>query len=191
MIVADSIRRVIPSRCNHFNEWLNQIQNIETTDIPSDVIDSIMLRLDKLNKQQDIKKNINVVNVLGILRKLRLVKYYEYAPFIVYKLSYMLSYKLSYRCDLTSGVPPLRLSSASDNEEKIRQMFDAIQKPFLKHAPQNTSFFPYVYVLRKFLEILGEHELLDKVSLLKSSTRHDMTWQKICTELGWPFIRSL
>lgn len=163
-------------RGNHYNEWINQIQGKEYTDIPNDVIDAILV---ELNKQKVTNMAaLTITKVKGILRKLKLTKYYEHVAFILYKLS---------------GVPPARLGE--ETEEKLRQMFDAVQGPFLRHAPKNrTNFLSYGYVLRKFLEMLGKHEFLQFFPLQKSRDKVwmcEMTWRKICDELGWPFIRSI
>lgn len=163
-------------RGNHYNEWINQIQGKEYTDIPNDVIDAILV---ELNRQKVTNMAaLTPLKVRGILRKLKLTKYYEHVAFILYKLS---------------GVPPARLGE--ETEEKLRQMFDAVQGPFLRHAPKDrTNFLSYGYVLRKFLEMLGKHEFLQFFPLQKSRDKVwmcEMTWRKICDELGWPFIRSI
>ena len=163
-------------RGNHYNEWINQIQGKEYTDIPNEVIDSILV---ELNKQKITNMAVlTPPKVRQILRKLRYNKYYEHVAYIMYKLS---------------GVPPPRLGE--DTEEKLKQMFEAVQGPFLKHAPKGrTNFLSYAYVLRKFLEMLGKHEFLQFFPLQKSREKVHMceiTWRKICEELNWPFIRSI
>ena len=163
-------------RGNHYNEWINQIQGKEYTDIPNEVIDSILV---ELNKQKITNMAVlTPPKVRQILRKLRYNKYYEHVAYIMYKLS---------------SVPPPRLGE--DTEEKLKQMFEAVQGPFLKHAPKGrTNFLSYAYVLRKFLEMLGKHEFLQFFPLQKSREKVHMceiTWRKICEELNWPFIRSI
>lgn len=163
-------------RGNHYNEWINQIQGKEYTDIPNNVIDAIVV---ELNKQKVTNMAaLTVTKVRAILHKLRLTKYYEHVAFILYKLS---------------GVPPARMGE--ETEEKLKRMFDAVQGPFLRHAPKDrTNFLHYGYVIRKFLEMLGKHEFLQFFPLQKSRDKVwlcEMTWRKICDELGWPFIRSI
>ena len=163
-------------RGNHYNEWINQIQGKEYTDIPNDVIDTILV---ELNKQKITNMALlTPKRVKLILRKLKLNKYYEHVAYIIFKLS---------------GVPPPRLGE--DTEEKLRQMFEAVQVPFLKHAPKGRqNFLSYAYVIRKFLEMLGKIEFLEYFPLQKSREKVwncETTWKKICEELNWPFIRSI
>ena len=163
-------------RGNHYNEWINQIQGKQYTDIPNDVIDTILV---ELNKQKITNMALlTPKRVKLILRKLKLNKYYEHVAYIIFKLS---------------GVPPPRLGE--DTEEKLRQMFEAVQVPFLKHAPKGRqNFLSYAYVIRKFLEMLGKIEFLEYFPLQKSREKVwncETTWKKICEELNWPFIRSI
>ena len=163
-------------RSNHFSEWLAQVQGREYTDIPNEVIDAILVEINK----EKITNMASLTNakVRQILRTLRYHKFYEHSNFILHKIS---------------GVPPPQLGE--DIEEKLRQMFDAVQGPFLKHAPKGrTNFLSYAYVLRKFLEMLGKTEFLHHFPLQKSRDKVwmcEVTWKKICEELNWPFIRSI
>ena len=77
-------------------------------------------------------------------------------------------------------------------------MFNEIQKPFDTWvkivAPQRKNFLSYGYVLYKFCELLGEDDLLQYFSLLKSQDKlyqMDAIWKKICQELQWEYIPSL
>jgi hypothetical protein len=163
-------------RMNHYNEWINQIQGKEYTEIPNEVIDSILVELQK----QKIT-NMAILTpkkVREILRKLKINKYYEHIPYIMYKLN---------------GIPPPRLGQ--EVEEKLRQMFDAIQIPYLRHSPSTRkNFLSYSYVLHKLLQILDKPEFLRYFPLLKSREKlavQEAVWQKICKDLGWPFIKSI
>jgi arsenate reductase-like glutaredoxin family protein len=163
-------------RINHFNEWLNQVQGKETTDIPDDVYDNILLEIKK-------QKLVNMVDltrkrVKDILKKLRINKYYEHCPHIISRLN---------------GMPSLHLPT--ELEERLRHMFCQIQVPFLKHAPPTRkNFLSYSYVLHKFMQLLDKDQYLDSFPLLKSREKlhqQDQIWQKICDELDWDFIPSL
>ena len=163
-------------RINHFNEWLSQIQAREFTDIPNDVIDNVLVEL----KKQKINNMATLTpqKVRDILRKLKINKYYEHVPYLMYKLT---------------GIPPVRLGE--ELEEKLRHMFFAIQAPFLKHAPTwRKNFLSYSFVLHKCLQLLGKTELSSMFLLLKSRDKlwqQEMIWKKICEELQWPFHRSI
>lgn len=163
-------------RMNHCNEWINQIQGKEYTEIPNEVIDAILVELKK-QKITNMAK-LTAEKVREILRKIRINKYYEHIPYIMYKLN---------------GIPPPRLGA--DTEEKLRQMFDAIQIPYLRHSPPGRkNFLSYSYVLHKLLQILDKKEFLPLFSLLKSRDKlavQEAVWRKICSDLNWPFIRSI
>ena len=101
-------------RINHFNEWLSQFQAKESTDIPGEIIEKIMVELKK-------ERIINVANISNnkireILKKLKLNKFYEHIPYIINKIN---------------GKPPPHISK--EVEEKLRYMFKEIQAPFQKH----------------------------------------------------------
>ena len=164
------------NRINHFNEWINQTQGKETTEIPEEVFDKIYLELKK--NKIDNMATLDYDKIKAILKKIKINKYYEHIPYILNRITGKINPQLN---------PEL--------EEKLRNMFKEIQVPFLKHSPQNRkNFLSYSYVLHKFLELLGEDEYLEYFPLLKSREKlhqQEQTWKKICEELGWQFIRSI
>lgn len=155
---------------------LSQIQGKETTEIPEEVYDSILLEI----KKQKISNMADLTNekIKEILKKLRLNKYYEHCAHIKHKLN---------------GVPIPHLEP--ELEEQLRSMFKMIQPLFLKHVPaQRKNFLSYSYVLHKLLQLLGRTEYLSSFPLLKSREKlhlQDQIFKKICHDLGWEFIRSL
>lgn len=163
-------------RINHFNEWLNQIQGKETTDIPDEVYDCISyeFKKEKINNMALLTRN----KIKSILKKLRINKYYEHAPHIKYKMN---------------GVPVPHMSP--ELEDRLRHMFCQIQVPFLKYSPpERKNFLSYSYVLHKFMELLEEDQYLESFPLLKSRDKlyqQDQIWQKICADLGWAFYKSI
>jgi TolA-binding protein len=163
-------------RINHFNEWLAQFQAKETTEIPKDVYNKILLEF----KKQRIKNiaNLSRKQLRAILKKLSLNKYYEHIPHIINRLN---------------GIPAPRMTRTT--EEKLRNMFKEIQIPFMKHCPPNRkNFMSYSYVLHKFCELLELDDFLQCFPLLKSSEKlyeMDKIWKKICEELKWEFIKSI
>jgi hypothetical protein len=163
-------------RINHFNEWLNQIQGKETTDIPEDVYDKIRLEIKKL-KIVNMSK-LTRVTVKSILRKLRLNKYYEHATHIMHKVS-------------GKSMPHIEV----ELEERLRHMFCQIQVPFLRHKPPTRkNFLSYSYVLHKFMLLLERDEYLPCCPLLRSRDKlmqQEVVFKKICEDLGWEFVRSL
>ena len=163
-------------RINHYQEWLNQIQGKETTDIPDEVFDSILL---ELRKQRIYNvKELNRGKIKEILKKLKINKYYEHIPYIMNRIT---------------GIPNPSLTH--ELEETLRNMFKEIQVPFLKHSPLNRkNFLSYSYVIHKFIQLLGRDEYLKYFPLLKSRDKlhqQEQIWRNICKDLGWKFIRSI
>jgi hypothetical protein len=163
-------------RINHLNEWLNQIQGKETTEIPDEIYERILLEI----KKQRITNMADLTNdrIKMILKQMKVHKYYEHIPHIMNRLNGL-------------SMPIF----SSDLEEKLRSMFKQIQSPFLKHSPpKRKNFLSYSYVLHKFLQLLEKDEYLPFFPLLKSRDKlssQDSIWKLICEEVGWEFIPSL
>tara|TARA_Y100000741_G_scaffold335420_1_gene293371 strand:- start:6610 stop:7785 length:1176 start_codon:yes stop_codon:yes gene_type:complete len=163
-------------RINHFNEWLSQFQAKESTDIPNDIIEKIMVEL----KKERIFNVANISNnkIREILKKIKLNKFYEHIPYIINKIN---------------GKPPPNISKHL--EEKLRYMFKEIQNPFQKHCPKHRkNFLSYSYVIHKFIQLLGIDEYLVYFPLLKSREKlyqQDKIWKEICNDLGWQYINSI
>ena len=162
-------------RINHFNEWLSQFQAKESTEIPPEIYQSILLEMKK-ERITDLNK-INHTKIREYLKKLKLNKYYEHIPHILNKLN--------------KKVPLI----SKEVEEKLRHMFKEIQAPFMKICPPNRkNFLSYSYVLHKFVELLGLDHLKNGFPLLKSREKlhqQDQMWKEICKELNWMFIKSI
>ena len=163
-------------RSNHFNEWLNQFQGKETTQIPRQVLVQVVNEIKK-ERIQDLNE-LSSQKVRAILKKLKLNKYYEHIPYVINQLN---------------GKPPPYMSRKT--EEILRLMFQKIQGPFLKYCPKNRkNFLSYSYVLHKFVELLGLDHLTPLFPLLKSREKlhsQDVIWKKICEDIGWQFNKSI
>jgi hypothetical protein len=163
-------------RINHLNEWLAQFQAKESIEIPDYVYDNIRNELNKIRFYN--MKQLNLVLMKKILKKLSLQQYYEHATYIISKLS---------------GIPPPMINR--ETEEKIRLMFRQIQAPFEKYCPkERTNFLSYSYVLHKFFQLLGLDEFVKYFPLLKSREKlkqQDVIWEKICSDLKWDYISSV
>ena len=163
-------------RINHFNEWLAQFQAKETTDIPQELYNKILIEIKKerIENMGDLKQS----KVREILKKLKENKYYEHIPHIINKIN---------------GLPPPIMSR--ETEEELRRMFKEIQIPFQKFCPKGRkNFLSYSYVLHKFVQLLELDEYLDCFLLLKSREKlhqQDLIWEKICNYLKWEFIPSV
>ena len=160
-------------RENHFNEWLSQFQAQEMTTIPDEVIEQLRSELKKIKIKN--LEDITHAKIRGLLKKLRLNKYYEHVPYIT---------------NILNGIKPPNMPQ--ELEELLRIMFKDIQKPFDKNCPaERKNFLSYSYVLYKFCELLGEDEYLQYFPLLKSKEKlyhQDVIWKKICVDLRWEFI---
>ena len=162
-------------KINHLNEILNQFQAKESTIIPEEVMNEVILEIRKrrITNIADLTEE----DIRQILKKLNRSKYYEHRAHILSRLN---------------GNPPPTITP--EIEEKIRTMFQDIQAPFLLYCPNDrTNFLSYSYILYKFFELLELDEFKVFFPLLKSRDRliaHDQIWFKICDYLHWQYIPS-
>ena len=163
-------------RINHYNEWLAQFQAKESTEIPNEVYEKILLEIKK-ERITNLEK-LDTRKIRQYLKKIKLNKYYDHAAHILYQIN---------------GVQPPSMSK--ELEEKLRLMFKEIQAPFMEVCPKTRkNFLNYSYVLHKFVELLGLDEYKIYFPLLKDREKlhqTDMIWKKICEKLGWHFIKSI
>lgn len=170
---------------NHLIERLNQFQGKQTTIIPQDIYTLIDVELKKMLIE---KEDVNPIIIKKILKKYRLNIYYEHCYLIF--------------SNVTDTPPP---SLTRDEEEKVRNMFKATEKPFKKYKPENRSnCLNYSYTLHKLFLILadfvkqngdqdGYNRMINNAKyfgLLKSRDKlkmQDLIWRKICLDLGWPY----
>ena len=162
-------------RINHLNEFLAQFQAKETTDIPEDVYNEILMEIKKERITNMVKITPDKMRIL--LKKIKKNDYYEHIPYIINQLN---------------GLPAPVI--APEIEEIIRGMFKAIQIPFEKYCPfKRKNFLSYSYVLHKFCELLELDHLLECFPLHKDFDKimeNDNIWEKICKHLNWEYIPS-
>ena len=163
-------------KINHFNEWLAQFQAKESTEIPSEVYDAILYQLKR--EQITNMSHLKPTKLREILRKMKYSKYYEHIPHIINRLN-------------GQNAPFM----SREDEEKLRHMFREIQPSFKKHCPQGRrNFLSYGYVLYKFCELLEMDEYLACFPLLKNRDKlylQDKTWEKICKDQYWQYVRTV
>lgn len=163
-------------RSNHFSEWLNKFQAKESTSIPNEIYDSILYEIKK-EKISNLR-TIDYIKMREILKKLELNKYYDHVHHIISRIN---------------GEPPPKLSK--ELEERLKNMFKQIQEPFAQCCPDHrTNFLSYSYVIRKFLELVGENRYIKFFPLLKSREKlyhQDMIFKCICKKLKWDFYPSI
>lgn len=162
-------------RYNHFIEWLNQFQGLETINIPIEVYNKINK---EIKKQKIDSKKINQNSLRKILKKINENKYYEHINHILNKINNRPAPKF------TKSV-----------EEQLKIMFKKCQEPFNKVCPEDRkNFLSYSYIIRKFLELINENKYIDFFPLLKSREKlyeQDLIWKKMCIILQWNFIPSI
>lgn len=163
-------------KINHFNEWLAQFQAKESTEIPADIYDAILVQLKK--ERITNMASLKPTKLREILRKMKCSKYYEHIPHIINRLN-------------GQNAPFM----SREDEEKLRHMFREIQPSFKKHCPKGRrNFLSYGYVLYKFCELLEMDEYLACFPLLKNRDKlylQDKTWELICKDQGWQYIRTV
>jgi hypothetical protein len=124
-------------RVDYFKQWLNQIQAKEQTEIPREVIDTVIVQL-KIERIVNISK-ISTTSMKRILKKTNYSKYYEHIPSII---------------NTINKVPSLNIPSYV--EKKLIAMFEAIQEPWgVFKTKDRKNFFSYPYTIHKFCQILG------------------------------------
>ncbi len=153
-----------------------QFQAKESTEIPDEVYEKILL---EIKKERIVKlETLTTKKIRQYLKKIKMNKYYDHSAHILYHIN---------------GIQPPNMSK--DLEEKLRMMFKEIQGPFMEICPKTRkNFLNYSYVLHKFVELLGLDHYKVYFPLLKDREKlhqTDMIWKKICDILQWHFIKSI
>ncbi len=172
----DFIKPYSYKRTSHFKEWITQIQGREGTNIPDDIINILLIEIKK--ERLTDKSLITYYKIKEFLKKLKLNKYYEHIPNIIHRIT---------------GNKQLIISQ--ELEDKLIDMFNKIQDPFIKHCPkERKNFLSYSYTLYKFFELLNKPEYLIYFPLLKSREKlfeQERVWMLICKELDWEFHKCI
>ena len=161
-------------RVNHYMMWLTLVQGKETHRVTVDILEAVMTDLfERLNVRSTA--DITQKRVRDSLRHLRLRKAYDHVAQITSRLS---------------GRRPPRISAHV--EEQLRNMFLQMQPAFHRHAPKSrTNFLSYSYVLYRCFQILGLHDMLEGITLLKGRDKleaNDAIFRRMCVDLGWPLF---
>ena len=160
-------------RINHFREVLAQFQAKETTHIPEEVLEAIRNQAKK-ERIPLTEEWFDNAKAKEMLKKLRLNRYYEHIPYIKDKL----------------GIRPPIMSP--ELEEVLCNLFMILQAPYARHCPdERSNFLNYYYTGYKLCELVDQRQFLPYFQMLKDDDKvyeQDQIWQKMCEELGWPFI---
>lgn len=163
-------------RDNHLFERLAQMQAKSAVVVTPDLMQQVCMQLHETRVRPS---EITAKLVKDVLKKLKKRKAYEYVILITRRLQGKQS-----------------ITFTRETMEKMRRMFDAVQRPFERHRPAaRANFLSYWYIISKFLDLLGAYDLLPYLTLLKGKSKlqkQDAIWRKICAEpeLCWEFIPS-
>ncbi len=162
-------------RANHMFERIGQMEATHASVITDELLELIC---QDLHQRRVRMEDLTAQKVKDILKRHKLRKAYEFVVPITRRLQ---------------GKPPIKFTR--ETREKIKRMFEAVQRPFERHCPPDrANFLSYWYVLAKFLELLGAYSVLPYLTLLKGKSklqRQDAIWKKICADLDWEFIPSI
>lgn len=169
-------------KSSHLAEWLRRFCAKENKEIPQDIIAKVILEANK-EKIRDLNV-LTEKQVKKYLKKLNLSNYYDNVISIINKIN---------------GRPAFILTEQINN--KIHEMFQKIQEPFLKFKNGlRLNMLSYSYLLNKFFFILKLPEFASYFLLLKSEEKlrmHDETFKKIVdylaeydTTIEWKFYSS-
>ena len=154
---------------SHLEDWLRRFQAKENRQIPTEILDKVILEARK-ERVQDLN-TLTEDKVKRYLKKLNLNEYYDNVIGIINRIN---------------SRPPFKLTPEIEN--KIKMMFSQMQEPYEKHKPQNRkNFLSYSYTLHKIFQILGLHEFSKYFPLLKSADKlrqQDEIFKKMVDELA-------
>ena len=166
-------------RSNHFNEYLDSFMARHCGSLPDEIFETIYKELKK--QRVSDYSTLTIKRMRSIMKSVKLNKYYESAPFILYRIK---------------GEKPPDITPAI--EQELKANFDLIQEPFERVvkeiAPERKNFLSYSYTIFKMLQLMELDYLLDYFTLLKSREKliiQDKIWKGICKEVGWRFIPSV
>jgi hypothetical protein len=149
--------------CDHFDEWLSDMQGKLVPDLPTTLYDAVTAKLNS--------RVVSYFDVKRALKVLGLSAHYEHAPYIAAKLG-------GHRWPVLS--PQL--------ERDVRSTFRVVRTAFRDVHPHR-SFPSYVFVTRKILEHL-QQDATARAFPLYSNVHHlldlEQLWTGVCEHLGWP-----
>ena len=169
-------QKFIYKKSTHFTQKVNHLLSKGAEqNIPKEVLDLIK---QELRKQQIVDyTSLTTRQIRNILKRLKLIKYYEQ----VYGI---------YR--LLNGIPLVTLDN--DTLAQMYMTFDLVLGSFEKLKGKRNNFFSYNFIIFKILQLLGKHEFLPHIDLLKSNEKLknlDSLWKLVCNDLNINFIATI
>ena len=161
-------------RLIHFKEILSQFQAKETTKIPEEMVKNIANRIRK-ERITDISE-IDYDKMRDILRTLGYNHYFEHIQLI----------------NSIFGIEPPQMDK--ELYDTLCVLFMETRKPWALYCPPNrTNFFNYTYVLYQLCVLLGQHQYLPFIPMMKDPKKRlnmDVIWKQLCEHLDWEYIPS-
>lgn len=162
----------IHKRRNHFKFWLARIQGTEIHRVGIHIIDQINKEL-----QKQPHATITYDRIRATLKQLGLQRFFNNGYAIL---------------KILTGKALVELTC--HHEQVLLTMFLQIQTPFAVHCGRRANMLSYMYLIKKFTQLLGWDDLSSEIPLLKSRIKtreQDRIWKLVCHDLGWPFYRSI
>jgi len=164
---AEIIKPFRYEKMNHLKDWLNKVQAIENTDIPSKVYEDLKSEFEKQNIRhvEEISKEL----VQEMLKKHGHSAYYNHINLIIKTMA-----------DVKTTV------IEQEVQEQFAIMFTESVEAYNKYkpyTPPRKNFLNYAYVLHKFCELIDRDDLFKHFKYLKSRDKlydHDSVWKQIC-----------
>jgi hypothetical protein len=168
---------------SHLIEWLSRITSSENKAIPQELIDRIMIEIEK-EKITDLK-TLNEKRIKKYLKKINMTSYYDNTISIINRIN---------------GRAPFKLTEQII--EKLHEMFQKTRPLFEKYKKKDRrNFFSYSFLLTQFFKILDLQEFTYYLPKLKSQDKireQDEIFEKIVKELApidksinWKFFSSV
>jgi len=157
-------------RANHFKYWILRLQGKETHSVTR-------VHLEQLKNHLRTRGQLSISSIKVALRQLKMQRFYNNVFYIFNALT---------RIPLPKFTP--------EQEAQLLLMFKAIQSPFSEHRGRRVNMLSYLYLIRKFSEILGWEEFAETLEQLKSREKlkaQDRIWKEICHDVGYPFYSSV
>lgn len=164
-------------KSGHLMTLLNRFQGKESTVIPRDVVDKVVVQLFEREKITDMKK-ITIKKLKATLKKLALAKFYDH----VWQLRY-----------IVTGQKPHQFTQVE--ELMFQAVFDVLEKVYPLYKPKNAeNFMFYWHVIRKTAQLIGIPEkVVQAFPLLKNADKHrqkEKLWRRMVEHIGWPYLET-
>lgn len=163
-------------RMNHFRNTILRLQAKEPLSISKDHIDRLTSELKKANPS--LRTDCVTYQVVKrAMKATKLQRYYNHVFWVIHH------------------VTGKRLVDLSKSQSKtLVDMFSAIQEAFGRHRKNRVNMLSYIYLIKKFTEVLGWSRLSKCLPLLKSREKvrqQDLIWKQICHTMGYKFTPSI